>query len=127
MESWQSLNRGEFTLGEFKRVGKGGREVWIHASYNPIFDPSGRVFKVVKYATEVTGRVVAVETVKQALLKLETGNLDTDIDIVLDEQFVVLKDAINHMVAELRYVVDSVNHVSGQMTVSEKLKWAVSW
>ncbi|WP_428787763.1 hypothetical protein [Vibrio profundum] len=38
-------------MGEFERVAKTGRDVWIHASYNPIFDPSGRVFQVVKYAT----------------------------------------------------------------------------
>lgn len=53
-EFWQRLARGEFQSGEFKRVGKGGREVWINASYNPIFDPAGKPFKVVKFATDVT-------------------------------------------------------------------------
>jgi methyl-accepting chemotaxis protein len=51
---WQKLNRGEFETGEFKRIGKGGREVWILASYNPVFDENGRPFKVVKFATDVT-------------------------------------------------------------------------
>ena len=48
------LNRGEYFAGEFKRIGKGGKEVWIQASYNPIFDCNGKPFKVVKYATDIT-------------------------------------------------------------------------
>ncbi len=51
---WEKLNRGEFDSGEYKRIGKGGKEIWINASYNPVFDMSGRVTKVVKFATDVT-------------------------------------------------------------------------
>jgi methyl-accepting chemotaxis protein len=58
-EFWAKLNRGEYEAGEYKRVGKGGREVWIQASYNPILDADGKPFKVVKYASDVTKQVVA--------------------------------------------------------------------
>ena len=58
-EFWAKLNRGEFESGEYKRIGKAGREVWIHASYNPIFDLEGKPFKVVKYATDVTRQKLA--------------------------------------------------------------------
>ena len=51
---WQKLGRGEFETAEYKRFGKGGKEVWINASYNPIFDASGKPFKVVKFATDIT-------------------------------------------------------------------------
>ncbi|WP_295641669.1 PAS domain-containing protein [uncultured Methylibium sp.] len=51
---WQKLGRGEFDAGEYKRLGKGGREIWIQATYNPIFDLSGNPVKVVKFATDVT-------------------------------------------------------------------------
>jgi len=51
---WAALRSGEHRIDEFKRIGKGGKEVWIQASYNPIFDPSGKPYKVVKYATDVT-------------------------------------------------------------------------
>jgi len=51
---WAALNRGEYQSAEFKRVGKGGKEVWIQASYNPILDLNGKPFKVVKFATDVT-------------------------------------------------------------------------
>ncbi len=51
---WDKLNRGEYESAEYKRLGKGGKEVWIQASYNPIMDLNGKPFKVVKFATEVT-------------------------------------------------------------------------
>lgn len=53
-EFWARLNRGEFSAGEYKRIGNGGKEVWIQASYNPIMDMNGKPFKVVKYATDIT-------------------------------------------------------------------------
>lgn len=51
---WQALNRGEFQPGEFKRIGKGGKEVWIIASYNPILDEDGEPVKVIKFAMDIT-------------------------------------------------------------------------
>ncbi|MEW6147493.1 MAG: PAS domain-containing methyl-accepting chemotaxis protein [Pseudomonadota bacterium] len=53
-EFWEKLNRGEYQAGEYKRIGKGGREVWILASYNPLLDETGKPFGVVKFATDVT-------------------------------------------------------------------------
>src|SRR5436309_3045505 len=50
-EFWARLNRGENQSAEYKRIGKGGREVWIQASYNPMLDLNGKPFRVVKYAT----------------------------------------------------------------------------
>jgi methyl-accepting chemotaxis protein len=55
---WASLNRGEFQAAEYERIGKGGRKVWIQASYNPIRDLNGQPYKVVKYATDVTRQVL---------------------------------------------------------------------
>jgi methyl-accepting chemotaxis protein len=57
-EFWASLNRGEYQAAEYKRIGKGGKEVWIQASYNPILDLNGKPFKVVKYATDTTAQVL---------------------------------------------------------------------
>jgi methyl-accepting chemotaxis protein len=58
-EFWANLNAGKYQAGEFKRIGKGGREVWIQASYNPILDLNGKPFKVVKYAADTTTQVIA--------------------------------------------------------------------
>ncbi|WP_051534700.1 methyl-accepting chemotaxis protein [Deefgea rivuli] len=51
---WEKLGRGEYDAGQYKRIGKGGKEIWIQASYNPILDMNGHPFKVVKYASDVT-------------------------------------------------------------------------
>ncbi len=64
-EFWASLNSGQYRAGEFKRIGKGGKEVWIQGSYNPIRDLNGKPFKVVKYATDVTARVKTAQDVGQ--------------------------------------------------------------
>jgi methyl-accepting chemotaxis protein len=64
---WEKLGRGEYDAGQYKRIGKGGREVWIQASYNPIMDLNGKPFKVVKYATDVTAEVVANQMLRQAV------------------------------------------------------------
>jgi methyl-accepting chemotaxis protein len=51
---WADLNAGQYQSGQYKRIGKGGKEVWIQASYNPILGQDGKPFKIVKYATDVT-------------------------------------------------------------------------
>lgn len=51
---WTKLRRGEHDAGEYRRLGKDGRDVWLQASYNPVVDASGRVVKVVKFATDVS-------------------------------------------------------------------------
>jgi methyl-accepting chemotaxis protein len=51
---WARLGRGEYDRGDYKRVGKGGREVWINASYNPIIDADGKAYKIIKFATVIT-------------------------------------------------------------------------
>ncbi|HVT51102.1 MAG TPA: PAS domain-containing methyl-accepting chemotaxis protein, partial [Dongiaceae bacterium] len=53
---WEKLRRGEYQAAQYKRIGKGGKEVWIEASYNPIMDQNGRPCKVVKFATDLTKR-----------------------------------------------------------------------
>jgi methyl-accepting chemotaxis protein len=51
---WEKLGRGEYDAGQYKRIAKGGREIWIQASYNPVFDANGKAFKIIKYATDIT-------------------------------------------------------------------------
>jgi methyl-accepting chemotaxis protein len=65
-EFWQTLNRGQYQAAEYKRLAKGGREIWIQASYNPILDLNGKPFKVVKYATDITAQAVARQKAERA-------------------------------------------------------------
>jgi methyl-accepting chemotaxis protein len=76
-EFWASLNRGEYQAAEYKRFGKGGKEVWILATYNPILNEKGKPFKVVKFATEVTAQ------------KLKAADLDGQITAIGKSQAVI--------------------------------------
>ena len=55
-EFWAKLGRGEFDSGEYLRIGKHGKEVWIQASYNPIYDMNGKPYKVIKYASDISAQ-----------------------------------------------------------------------
>ncbi|MDH3888880.1 MAG: PAS domain S-box protein [Gammaproteobacteria bacterium] len=66
---WQKLGRGEYEADEFKRVTRDGAEVWLQASYNPIFDMEGRPLKIVKFASDIT---VEVQKRSLALLEMST-------------------------------------------------------
>ncbi len=61
---WQKLGSGQYDAGEYKRIGKGGREIYLQASYNPIFDLNGKPYKVVKYASDTTQIVRERESLK---------------------------------------------------------------
>ncbi|MGV1754948.1 methyl-accepting chemotaxis protein [Agrobacterium sp. CG674] len=80
MEFWTRLRMGEYVADEFLRIGKGGRHVHIQASYNPVFDPSGKIIKIVKFATDVTGRVENVEQLALGLTRFADGDLSQQID-----------------------------------------------
>lgn len=85
-EFWDSLRRGKFQVAEFKRLGKGGKEIWIQASYNPVFDHKGRPAKVIKYATEITEQVnQRLEAVK---LRGVVDNSDAAF-MMVDRNFIV--------------------------------------
>ncbi len=79
-EFWRKLNRGECLAEQAKRFGKDGKEVWIQASYNPIFDLDGRVIKVVMYGADMTGRFVAVNELGAGLSRLAQGDLERRIE-----------------------------------------------
>ncbi|MDP2246772.1 MAG: PAS domain S-box protein, partial [Nitrosomonadales bacterium] len=70
-EFWNKLGRGEADVGQYKRIGKGGKEIWLQASYNPIFDLNGKAFKVVKYATDVTDVVMAQQALVLAVAETQ--------------------------------------------------------
>ncbi len=107
---WARLNTGEFVAAEFRRVGKGGREVWIQASYNPIFDTRGHVAKVVKFATDVTPRVQAVNEIGEGLSQLASNNLTHTISTEFAPAFEPLRRDYNLTANALREAVTSIAH-----------------
>lgn len=100
---WQSLGRGEFVTGEFHRLGKGGRPVWLEASYNPVFDPEGKPVKVVKFAADVT---VRVERLAQELKNADEALLIARRNAELSEQGAGVIDGAT---SKMRSIADTAN------------------
>ncbi|MCQ2003019.1 PAS domain-containing methyl-accepting chemotaxis protein [Rhizobium sp. NRK18] len=107
-EFWRNLAAGQYVADEFKRIGKSGREVWIQASYNPIFDMNGNVFKVVKFATDVTDRVNAVESLADALDALSKGDLSNTLTNRFPPALERIRDDFNASLSHLRNAMRTV-------------------
>ena len=105
---WQKLNRGEFIATEFRRIGKGGREIWLQAFYSPIFDLHGRVVRVVKFATDITDRVRALNDLGGALADLADGKLDQHLGAVVVPSMEALNRDFNSAVRKLRDVMTDI-------------------
>ena len=69
---WAKLRRGDYDAGQYRRLGKDGREIVVQASYNPIIDATGRVFKIVEYAVDVTEQVRLAEQLRSAVRETQT-------------------------------------------------------
>jgi methyl-accepting chemotaxis protein len=124
-EFWESLNRGEYHQAEFKRVGKGGKEVWIQGSYNPIFDLNGKPFKVVKYATDVTRRVLlekAAEQQRKMMTELfheviESANQFAEGARVIAESSANLSDGAQNQAASVEEMTASVEELASAIQI----------
>ena len=120
---WDKLGRGEFDAGQYKRIAKGGREIWIQATYNPIFDPDGKAYKVVKYATDVTEQVKiaqmlqqAVEQSQQAMRAAEQGDLTLRVPMEgKSGEIEALCGGINRMLETTSLVFEDVGRVFGAL------------
>ncbi len=127
---WENLGRGEYQAGEFRRVGKGGKEIWIQASYNPILDLNGKPYKVVKYASDITQMVTTrieneagmTESVK-VLQGLAAGDLTQKMMLEYKGTFGDIKGALNVTIDRLRDTVlnikqsaESVNAASSEIS-----------
>ena len=116
---WQKLGRGEYDAGQYRRLGKGGREIWIQASYNPIFDMNGRPFKVVKYATDISAQVrdaqalaAAVAQTREVVAAAQAGDLGRRIDAG-DKT-----GAIAELCEGINAMVETMGSVIGQIRVA---------
>ncbi len=85
-EFWSKLNRGEAIVEEFLRFGKGGKQVWILASYNPILDPSGKPYKIVKFANDITATKVMEQQIRETSerQRREADDLRSRVDLILE-------------------------------------------
>ncbi len=87
---WARLGRGEFFTGQFARRDRQGREVWLEASYNPVFGPDGRILKVVKFASDVTAQVQRHQAERQGTATAYEVAQETR-DIARDGEAIILQ------------------------------------
>jgi len=128
---WERLNRGEFVADKFHRLGKGGKDIWIIASYNPLFDLNGRPYKVIKYATDITTveatRLAAeqdkqtqtrliVDSIGTGLSALAKGELTHRVSADLTGPFARLKEDFNGAMTRLQDSMQSVLTATGGIT-----------
>ncbi|NGY06888.1 PAS domain S-box protein [Solimonas terrae] len=125
---WDKLGRGEYDSGQYKRIAKGGREIWIQASYNPIYDMNGKPFKVVKYASDVTEQVRANEVLQQAVHQTQevvAAAREGDLmqRIPLDGKTGSIRelcDGVNSLVDTMAGVVGRIQESSGTINSAAK-------
>jgi methyl-accepting chemotaxis protein len=110
---WARLGKGIFDTGEYRRFGKDGRVVWLSASYNPVFGAAGKVEKVVKFATDITGRKDATAAIRGALRALAAGDLSQRIATPMAAEFEPLRADYNSAVAALSHLVEGIAGRSG--------------
>jgi methyl-accepting chemotaxis protein len=131
---WEALNRGEFVAAKFRRIGKGGREVWIQASYNPVLDRSGRPYKVIKFAADVTesehererfdaerrtveqDNALVVNGLAGALRRLAKGELSARVETPFAGAYEQIRQDYNAAVDSLRQALFAI----GSATASQR-------
>jgi PAS domain S-box-containing protein len=109
---WSELKSGRFQAREFQRVGKNGRQVVLNASYNPILDESGKVAKIVKFATDVTDRVHAVTEIGASLNRLAGGDLAFRLEQPFARDFESLRQNFNEAIDKLGRALSSVSETT---------------
>ena len=128
-EFWAKLGRGEYQAAEYKRIGRGGKVVWIQASYNPIMDMNGRPFKVVKYATDTTAAVNAredlqrkVDSILSVVSAAASGDLTQEITVSGNDAVGEMADGLKRFFTDLRKSVASIaDNASALAGASEEL------
>ena len=140
---WRDLNNGEYKTAQVKRIGKGGREVWIRGTYNPMLDIDGRVVRVEKVATDVTDNVVmqqeksrseeaarlAAEDLMQKVTLLlsvvdaaAAGDLTREITFHGDDAICRVADSLGRLIADLRTSITGIGQTAmGVASASEEL------
>ncbi len=118
---WENLKRGEFQAGQYKRIGKGGKTVWIEGAYNPIFDEKGKVSKVVKFATDISAQMELLANLK-VLIDKNFGEIDDAIARTSSEALSASKAAeetsqnVQTVAASAEELAASVGEISQSMS-----------
>ncbi|PPC82120.1 MAG: diguanylate cyclase, partial [Methylotenera sp.] len=128
---WERLAKGEADVGQYKRIGKGGKEIWLQATYNPIFDMNGKPFKVVKYATDITEQhqnalvlTTAVDETQSVIEKAKTGDLSNRVPLdgktgaiaSLCDGVNALMDKMTEVIIQVKEAGETINTAAGEIS-----------
>ncbi len=138
-EMWAKLNRGEYVAGEFKRVGKGGQEVWLQAIYTPIADRTGKYYKVVQFARDITAAKNLerkkdeaaelqrkIDTILVTVNALAAGDFTQEVPDLGDDMVGQMARALNKAVVSIRDTLEQVREVSYLVSEASSQLSAVS-
>ena len=132
-EFWRRLNGGQFQAGKFRRVGKSGAEVWIQGAYSPILDKTGKPYKVIKFASDITEaeaeraagdaqrreaaeiQDTIVRALADSLKRLADGDLTARIDARFTSDYQQIKDDFNQAIDSLRQAMGAISSSTGQI------------
>ena len=115
-QAWEKLRSGQHDANQYRRICKGGRQVWLQASYNPILDASGKPFKIVQFATDVTDQVRTAEEVRALAQSAASGDLTRRIPmegksgnvLALSQAINSMADGMTNIVSQIRGAVEAV-------------------
>jgi methyl-accepting chemotaxis protein len=112
-EFWEKLKHGENLAGQHKRIGKGGKEVWIEATYNPILDLNGKPFRVVEFATDITSQITLLANLKTLIDKNFT-EIDGAIERSTDQAGAAAR-AVSETSANIQTVASSAEELAASV------------
>ncbi|GGH12501.1 methyl-accepting chemotaxis protein [Alsobacter metallidurans] len=112
---WDKLRRGETDAAQYRRLGKGGREIWIQASYNPVFDADGKPCKIVKFATDITEQIRSIQSIERAAAAVVEATRNKDLTTRMEctdatGPMKSLADGVNELLDTFAGVVDQVRN-----------------
>ena len=113
---WIALNEGKPQVGQFQRIAKGGREVWLQAVYAAMVDDKGKPYRVVKVATDITAQKIALREVARVVTALAQGDLTATMDGNYEGEFALLRDAVNQSMTSLRDMVGKIYGAANTIT-----------
>ncbi len=133
---WESLNQGKYDSGEYLRIGKNGKKIWIQATYNPIFDLDNKPFKVVKYAVDITDRKNMIFEIDENINKLtkslnnlskasksmnEGAKITTDSSNEVSASTTQINEAVLEVSKRIEQMLNSITNIAQTSTKSEKI------
>ena len=135
---WDRLRSGQYFTGEFRRIGKNGRNAWIQASYNPMMDENGNPYKVIKFAYDITAQVEfraeaekrdrehaeilkeKVDSLKRVVTDAANGDLTGIISIEGTDSIGMLASSLRQLLSDLRTSISSINQTALAVAASSE-------